>query len=39
MTLNGIVALILLYFTEFVYVVVKQLPRFQDLLLVVYDQY
>ena len=31
-------ALILRYFTEFVYdVVVKQLPRFQNLLLIVYD--
>jgi len=41
MTLNGIVDLILLYFTEFVYdVVAKQLlglPRFQNLLLIVYD--
>jgi len=41
MTLNGVavVALILRYFTEFVYdVVVKQLlPRFQHLLLIVYD--
>ena len=34
MTLNGVMALILRYFTEFVYdVVVKQLPRFQNLLL------
>ena len=41
MTLNGEMALILHYFTEFVYdVVVKQLlglPRFQNLLLIVYD--
>jgi len=38
MTLNGVVALILRYFTEFMYVViVKQLPRFQNLLLIVYD--
>jgi len=41
MALNGEMALILRYFTEFVYdVVVKQLlglPRFQNLLLVVYD--
>jgi len=38
MTLNGIVTLILRYFTEFMYnVVVKQLPRFQNLLLIVYD--
>jgi len=44
MTLNGVMALILRYFAEFVYdVVVKQLlgnlglPRFQDLLLIVYD--
>ena len=40
-TLNGEMALILHYFTEFVYdVVVKQLldlPRFQNLLLIVYD--
>ena len=36
MTLNGIMAVILRYFTELVYdVVVKQLPRFQNLLLVV----
>jgi len=39
--LNGVVALILRYFTEFVYnVVLKQLlglPRFQNLLLIVYD--
>ena len=41
MTLNGVMALILRYFTEFVYIVVwKQLlglPRFQNLLLIVYD--
>jgi len=41
MTLNGVMALILCYFTEFVYdVVIKQLldlPRFQNLLVMVYD--
>jgi len=38
MTFNGVMALILLYFTEVVYdVVVKQLPRFQNVLLIVYD--
>jgi len=41
MTLSGEMDLILRYFTEFVYdVVVKQLldlPRFQNLLLIVYD--
>jgi len=41
MTLNGELALILRYFTEFLYnVVVKQLlglPRFQSLLLILYD--
>jgi len=41
MTVNGVMAIILRYFTEFVYnVVVKQLlglPRFQNLLLIVYD--
>jgi len=44
MTLNGVMGLRLMaliflrYFTEFVYdVVVKQLPRFQNLLLIVYD--
>ena len=41
MTLNGDMAHILHYFTEFVYdVVVKhllRLPRFQNLLLIVYD--
>jgi len=37
MTLNVVIALILRYFTEFVYdFVVKQLPRFQNLLLIVY---
>ena len=37
-TLNGVMAVILHYFTELVYdVVVKQLPRFQSLLLIVYD--
>jgi len=38
MTLNGVMAVILRYFTELVYdVVLKQLPRFQNLLLIVYD--
>jgi len=38
MTLNGVMAVILRYFTELVYdVVVKQLARFQNLLLIVYD--
>jgi len=38
MTLNGVMALILRYFTKLVYdVVVKQLPPFQNLLLIVYD--
>ena len=38
MTLNGIMAVILRYFTELVYdVVVKQLPRFHNLLLIAYD--
>ena len=38
MTLNGVMAVILRYFSELVYdVVVKQLPRFQNLLLIVYD--
>jgi len=38
MTVNGVVAPILRYFTEFVYnVVVKQLPGFQSLLLIVYE--
>jgi len=37
-TLNGVIAIILRYFTEIVHdVVVKQLPRFQNLLLTVYD--
>jgi len=41
MTLNGVMALIFRYFTEFVYnIILKQLlglPRFQNLLLIVYD--
>jgi len=38
MTLNGVMVVIFSYFTELVYdVVVKQLPRFQNLLLIVYD--
>jgi len=41
MTMNSVMALILRYFTEFVYsVVLKQLlglPQFQDLLLIVCD--
>jgi len=38
MTLNGVMSLILHYFTEFVYdVVVKQLLRFQNLLFIVYN--
>ena len=38
MTLNGVMTVILRYFSELVYdVVVKQLPRFQNLLLIVYD--
>jgi len=41
MKLNGKMALILHYFTKFVYdVVIKQLlvlPRFQNILLIVYD--
>jgi len=41
MTLNSVMALILRYFTEFEYnIVLKQLldlPRFQNLLLIVYD--
>ena len=39
MTLIGVITLILRYFAAFVYdVVVKQLlPRFQNLLLIVYD--
>jgi len=42
MTLNVLerrIAAILRYFTELVYDVVKQLPRFQNLLLMVYDHY
>jgi len=35
----GLMVLILRYFTEFVYdVVVKQLSRFQNLVLIVYDR-
>jgi len=35
-TLNGVMAVILRYFTELVYdVIVQQLPRFQNLLLIV----
>jgi len=38
MTVNGLMAVILGYFTELVCdVVVKQLSRFQNLLLIVYD--
>jgi len=38
MTLNGVMAVILHYLTELVYdVVVKQLPQFQNLLLIVND--
>ena len=38
MTFNGVMAIILRNFTEIVYDgVVKQLPRFQNLLLIVYD--
>jgi len=41
MTLNGVIALILGYFSEFVYnVILKQLlglPRFQNILFIVYD--
>ena len=41
MTLNGVMALILRYFTKFVYDVVLEqllgLPRFQNLLLIVCD--
>jgi len=37
-TLNCVMAVIFRYFTEFVHdVVVKQLPKFQNLLLIVYD--
>jgi len=36
MTFNGVTAVILRYFTEFVYAgVVKQLPRFQNLLSII----
>jgi len=39
MTLNGVMAVILRYFSELVYdVVVEQLPRFQNLLLIVNDR-
>jgi len=39
MTLNGVMAVILRYFTELVYdVVVKHLPQFQNLLLIIYDR-
>jgi len=40
MTLNGVMALILHYFAKFMYmynVVIKQLARFQNLLLIVCD--
>jgi len=38
MALNGVMAIILRYFGELVYdVVVKELPRFQNLLLIVCD--
>jgi len=41
MTLNGVLVLILRYFTEFVYNVILQqllgLPRFQNILLIVHD--
>ena len=38
MTLNGVMAVILHYFTELVYdVVVKQLGRFQNVVLIVFD--
>ena len=38
MTLNGVMAVILRYFNKLVYdVVVKQIPRFQNLLLILYD--
>jgi len=43
MTLSGVVALILRYFSDFAYdVVVKQLlglPKFHNLLLIIYDRY
>ena len=38
MTLNGVMVRVFRYFTKVVYdVIVKQLPRFQNLLLIVYD--
>jgi len=37
MTMNGVMALILRYFTEFLYDVIVKQPRFQSLLLIVYD--
>jgi len=38
MTVNSVMAIILRYFTELVYdVIIKQLPRFHNLLLIVYD--
>ena len=38
MALNAVMALILRYFAKFVYdVVVKELPRFQNIVLIVYD--
>jgi len=38
MTLNGVMVVILCYFTELAYnIVVKQLPRFKNLLLIVCD--
>jgi len=37
MTLNGVMAVILLYFTELVYdVIIEQLPLFQNPLLIVF---
>jgi len=40
MTLNGVMAITLRYFTELVYdVVVKQFAQFQNLLLIVYDHF
>jgi len=41
MTLNGVLALIFRYFTEFVYdnrckTIIRPIPRFQKLLLIVY---
>jgi len=39
MTLNGVMDVILRYFSKLLYdVVVKQLPRFQNLLLIVYNR-